>query len=134
MNQVEQHSISLKEKFSANLLRQEDSAYQMTVMYMTYKTIEANPGITVNQLRWLLSTEFLIKEDAIDGTVASLTSKSVYNCVSRWQPPGKKDTVHLRLRSDVPREFQEWMCATVADHPELSVFVPSIFKNKKGEQ
>ncbi len=125
-----QRKVSMKERFSGNLLNQDDPVYKTTVLYMTYKTVAANPGITVNQLRWLLNTEFLIKEEVVDGAVASLTSKSLFGCVSRWQPPGK-GTVHLRVRSDVPPEFQEWLENNLKDHEELNVFEASIFKNKQ---
>jgi len=127
-------TIHAKEKFVFNMLRPEERSGKITTLYIVYKTIEANTGITINQLKWLLDTEYMLQNDVVAAAVAALTSKSLFNCVSRWQPPKtagqpRTDAVHLRIRRD-STEFNTWYEESCTECPELSVFVPPIFSNK----
>lgn len=115
------NNIEAKEKFSFNLLQPESKACSTTILYMVYKTIELNRGISLNKLKWLLSSEFMLQSAPVDGAVASLTSKPLFNCVSRWQPPGNAEHVHLRCRNNA--EFSKWLEKALNEYPELSIFV-----------
>lgn len=129
------NSIQAKEKFAAGLMRQASAEnYTSIVLYIVYKTIEANDNITLNQLRWALGAEYLLKDDVIDGAVASLTSKSIFNCVKRYQPPRAKvrtisgaKPVHLRAIKQDVGEFKTWLAALLITQPELAVFRPQTF-------
>lgn len=125
-----------KEKFAQTLMRQDETGpYTAAVLYMVYRTIEANGNITLNQLRWSLGVEFLLKDETIEGAVASLTSKSLFDCVVRWQSPTKKDDkvrpqtprVHLRARPKPHPEFDKWLVDLMVKQPELAVFTPPPF-------
>jgi len=129
-------SIQAKEKFVFNLLNPESRSGKVTILYMVYKTIESNSSITLNQLKWILDTEYMIPNDAVAGAVAALTSKTLFSCVSRWQPPRapgaqqRSDTIHLRLRKDAPEDFTQWYSDSVTEFPELCIFSPPIFAGK----
>ena len=129
-------SIQAKEKFVFNLLNPDARAGKVTILYIVYKTIESDSSITLNQLKWILDAEYMLPNDAVAGAVAALTSKTLFNCVSRWQPPRgqgsqhRSDTVHLRARKDAPADFTSWYTATLAEFPELQIFVPPIFAAK----
>lgn len=125
-------TLEAKEKFSFNLLHPEDRAFDITVLYMVYRTIEQNQSITLNQLRWMLYHEYMLQNTVVDGAVASLTSKSLFDCVSRWTPPRKNDTIHLRTRKG-SAAFDEWLSRNTAERPELLIFTPPIF-SAKGNQ
>lgn len=125
----ETDTVSLKEKFGSNLGLPNDSPlFNKTVLFMAYKTIEAHPNITLNQLRWLFYTEYMISQNVVDGVVASLTSRTLFNCVTRYTPPGST-TVRLKVRSPcgLRKDFDEWMDRALRDSPEFSVFEPPPF-------
>src|SRR5476651_2466850 len=111
------NDIQAKEKLASSLMRPEDrEQYTSTILYMVFRTIEANDNITLNQLRWTLSAEYLLRDEVIEGAVASLTSKSIFNCVRRYQKPRSKlrsatdsQPVHLRACADKPQEFSSWL-------------------------
>ena len=133
------NSLEAKAKFSANLMQSPDqSAFSTTILYMVYKTIEANDNITLNQLRFVLNAEYMLREETIEAAVASLTSKSLFDCVGRWQPRRSKQTavekqdsgaarVHLRVHKEC-LEFNTWLASTLKSNPELVVFAAPLFK------
>jgi hypothetical protein len=132
------NTIRAKEKFVFNLLNPEDRPGKTTLLYIVFKTIENNTGITLNQLRWILDAEYMIPNDVVSSAVAALTSKSLFNCVSRWQPPKaagqpRNDAVHLRIRKDC-EEFSRWHADALKEFPELNVFVPPVFAVKQNNQ
>lgn len=121
------NTIEAKEKFSFNLLHPESKAFNTTVMFMVYKTIEANSGISFNRLKWLLNSELMLPVQIVEGTVATLTSRNLFNCVSRWQKPGSPEHVHLRPRDNA--DFTRWLDKAVTDYPELEIFNAPILAN-----
>lgn len=129
-------TVQAKEKFAFNLLSPNERAGKVTLLYIVFSTIESNTSITLNQLKWLLDTEYMIPNEVVSGAVASLTSKSLFNCVSRWQPHRNpatpavtKGAVHLRVRRDSP-EFNDWYKGALTSYPELAVFYPPLFASK----
>lgn len=132
-------NIQAKEKFVFNLLNPDSRSGKVTILYIVYKTIESNSSITLNQLKWILDAEYMIPNDAVAGAVAALTSKTLFSCVSRWQPPRaagaqhRSDTIHLRLRKDPPKDFTKWYSDSIAEFPELSIFSPPIFAGKASQ-
>lgn len=118
-------TLEAKEKLSFNLLHPESKAFNITILFIVYKTIDRNKAITLNQLKWLLNSEYMLANTLVEGAVASLTSKSLFNCVSRWQPPRNTDTVHLRPRP--ANEFSKWLEQNLKDYPELAIFNPPEF-------
>lgn len=124
-------SVTLKQQFGV-LMGKRDDSYHIAVMYIVYKTIEVNSQITINRLKALLTTEYLIEESVIDGAIASLMSRSMFDCVSRWRNPGKPvGETQLSITKPPPEEFCKWMTRTTDQYPELSVFIPPVFQYKK---
>ena len=118
-------NICAKEKLSKMLLIQDDRAFGIAVLYIVYKTIESNDNITLNKLRRLLSSDLLLKDSTIDGAVAALSSRSVFNAISKWTKPQAESVVHLRLPKTNSLEFTSWMNHTLGEFPELLSFAPT---------
>ncbi len=118
-------TMEAKERFSFNLLHPENKVFTVTILYIVYKTIERNRGISINQLKWLLNTEYMLNNTVVEGAVTSLTAKTLFNSVSRWQSPQKQETVHLRVKECV--EFSKWLENSEKNHPELLIFTAPDF-------
>lgn len=119
------NTLEAKERFSFNLLHPENKAFTITILYIVYKTIERNRGISINQLKWLLSTEYMLNNTVVEGAVTSLTAKTLFNSVSRWQSPRQHETVHLRIKECT--EFSKWLENSEKNHPELLIFTAPDF-------
>lgn len=132
INGIDMNTLEAKEQFSSNLLHPGERAFNVTVLYIVYKTIEKNRSITLNQLRWILFHEYMLQNSIVDGAVASLTSKTLFNCVSRWSPPRKSDTIHLRTKEEAA--FDNWLKKTTDERPELLIFDAPNFSPAKNNQ
>lgn len=97
-------------------------------LLLTYLTIKQNPGITVNQLRWLLGEEFLFTSSVVDAAVATLTSRALLGSVSKWHVAGS-DVIHLRCKHPDP----EWVINLNTSIPGMASFhAPVLRKKRKG--
>lgn len=124
-------TIALKEKLGANLSGLDREAQFATVLYFSYKTIQANTRMSVRRLKALLCVEYLIKEDLIEGAISALVSRSMFNCVKRWRDPERPvNDMSISVTEPPPSEFEEWMARTEAKYPELRMFVPPLFHHK----
>lgn len=123
--------IALKQKLSFNLSGQDPELQHLTVLYMCYKTIEANKRLTVNQLKALLCVEYLIRDSALEGALSGLVSRSMFACVKRWRDP-KLDlgSMNLSVNEPPPKDFVEWLHRSNTLHPELAVFEPPMYQRK----
>jgi len=123
-------NISAKEQVGIMLLSPGDRAHSVAVLYIVYRTIESNDNITLNKLKKLLAQDLMIKEGAVEGAVATLSSKSLFDSVNRWVKPASQGTtyeiVHLRAHKEIGDEFKSWLAATQEEFPALTSFVPSI--------
>lgn len=97
-------------------------------IFFVWSTIKANPDITLNQLRWLMFKEFILDQPVVDSAVAALTSKSLLNCVSKWQVQGK-DVFHLKVKQSDTQP--PWLIEFLAQHPELNKFEAPVFVKKR---
>lgn len=123
--------LMLKQQFGV-LMGKRDDSYHVAVMYLVYKTIEVNSQITINRLKALLTTEYLIEDGVIEGAITSLMSRSMFDCVSRWRNPGKPvGETQLSITKPPPDEFCKWLSMTTTQYPELLVFIPPVFKYKQ---
>ncbi len=122
------------EAFSRNLQASHTSRiYGVTALYITFKTIEANPNITVNQLKGLLQQEYFIPPTIVAGSIASLRNEAMFNCITRFQRTGSDiNTSHLHARSEVeyPEVFIGWMKEVTTSFPELLSFHPPRYVKK----
>ena len=118
----------LKQQLSFTLSKHNEQAYHRVVVYMVYATIARNKNITLKRLRTLLSSGYLIPEHAIDGVVASLYSKDMFNAINKFTPQGKGvDEMILTLPKSVPIDFGKWLADVKFSNPEVEVFVPPEF-------
>lgn len=127
---MSESSAAFKQTVVRNLSEAGD-AHTVTALYLVYKTIEANPRITVSRLKKLLQQEYFLSDKEIDSSLAGLVSPSLFNAVSRWQNPkrGIEDTV-LSVRSD-NSEFEGWLASTRDSYPELGIIRAPVFQYKK---
>ena len=123
-------SAAMKQTVVRNLNDTGD-AHTVTSLYLVYKTIEANPRITVARLKRLLQQEYFLSDKEIDSSLAGLVSSSLFNAVSRWQNPKRniEDTV-LSVRAN-NEEFDNWLDTTKASYPELSIIRAPVFQYRK---
>lgn len=114
-----------------NMISDEPAVRAKTNLYMTFRVIERNPRITINQLRWLMRNEYAMDADTLDRIVSSFVSPHMLGCVAKWQFPNKKDVSHLTVRPDHEiAEFRAWLAELEVENPELLAFVPTTFKPK----
>lgn len=120
-------SMEAKAKLSFNLQHREAEAFNITLTFIVYKTIEKNYNITLNQLKGLFQQHYMMltKEDLIESVVGSLIAQSLFNCVTRWQRPGNANAIHLRIKEN--SSFDAWMKKVLQDHPELVAFDPPVY-------
>lgn len=123
--------ISMKHKFSCVLASDDLEVRHSAVVYMTYMTIKANEKLTVNSVKALLCSEYLLPETSIDAAIAGLISRSMFACVRRWRASGRPigDT-QVSVTEPPPAEFLEWLRRTEVQLPELKIFNPPIYQYK----
>ena len=114
-----------------NLMSGDDRA-RPTIMFIVYETIKQNEKITLNQLRWLMTAEFLVPENTVDAAVASLASASLFRVISKWWSPDKPEVIWLRARpaSEMDISFLRWIASLYNEFPELMSFKAPIFKKR----
>lgn len=116
-----------KERLSFILMDHSTDNYRKCLLYIVFKTIETNRNITANQLGTALESSLPVKAEDVQQAIKALTSPSLFNCVSRWQPP-KTQAIHLRVKKEF--DFSNWLTDTVKSIPELHAFdVPVILKS-----
>lgn len=118
-------------KIAFNLLSPDKA--QPTILYIVYSTIKANSSITLNQLRWLLHTEFLFPEALIDSAVGTLSSDSLFHIVNKWWAADRPDVIRLSVKATPDEAFNVWLAEFYEAYPELRLFVPPPFKKKPRE-
>jgi hypothetical protein len=120
-----------KEKVGINFSRKGSRDLYVTTSYLVLKTIEYNPNITLNQLEWVLSSEFMLSLEDIRPALVTMCNKNLLGFVSRWNQTGT-DVTHYRLRSEKSNEKLKWEESALTEFPELTVIVPPTFsKNNR---
>lgn len=122
--------LEANERLSGILLDPAGRSFNIVVLYIVYKTIEANDNITLNKLKRVLDSDLMLKDSVVDGAVASLSSRSVYNAVTRWvRPKSAPEITHLHVKKASDQEdadFSKWLVATTEEFPELLLFNPTV--------
>lgn len=127
-------SIDLKQRLGLNLSGCDKDALFATVLYFCYRTIEHNTTLTVKKLKALLCVEYLLSESLVEAAVSVLISRSMFNCVTRYRPPDRPvSDMSISVVKPPPVEFEEWLLRTEARYPELLVFDPPKYQQKKCE-
>jgi hypothetical protein len=115
-------SMDAKAKLGFNLQHKDAEAFNVTLTFIVYKTIERNYNITLNQLKGLFNSHYMMvtSDELIESTVGSLLAKSLFDCVTRWQRPNSTHAIHLRVKENP--SFESWMQKMMNDYPELKSF------------
>ena len=127
--------IGMKSRF-AHMLAVPSELRTDVVRYMTYRTIEENPRITVGRLRMLLA-EYVIDKDTLNSAISSLIARTLFNAVAQVKAPGDNnaDNVKLLTRRNAPTDFRLWLDSFVSANPEVvSVFSPPVFVFKRSDE
>lgn len=124
----------MKQRLGLNLSGCDKDAQFATVLYFCYKTVESNTTLTVKKLKALLCVEYLVSEALIEAAVSALVSRSMFNCVTRYRPPDRPvSDMSISVVKPPPVDFVEWLSRAEAKYPELLVFDPPKYQQKKGE-
>lgn len=122
--------VTLKEKVGLNLARRRERDGYITITYIVLKTIQANPNVTLSQLEWLLSSEFMLDAEAIKPALVVMTNKNLLSFVTRWNPTGT-NVIHYVIKTDKKDEVEVWLSDAVKEFPELSLLAPPILSKKR---
>lgn len=86
-----------------------------------YHTVKRNPGITENQLAYLVASTYEVSEDQVKTAIRNLTLATnpfgfVPNCVQYFTVPKHKTTKqerirHLRVRKEYLQQMEEFFAA-----------------------
>lgn len=131
-SQVKQKTASSIETLSRNLQAAHNSrVYNVTALYIVFKTIENNPNITTNQIKHLLQQEYFIAPSVVEGALGSLSATTMFGCVTRFKKPEEPlEKTHFHIRTgDYPEVFQDWLNDVNSEFPELLNFhAPKLVK------
>lgn len=122
-------SAELKHRFACALSNKGDDRIN-TVRYMVYRTIMANPRISVARLKKLLE-EYLIDETTFCAAVASLAGRTLFNAVARTKAEdGATEDIRLTVKKTLPQDFADWLAEVERSRPDLVVFDPPVYVYK----
>ena len=98
-------SLKIREQLALILMSDSDEAKRL-ILFLVYKTIARNKGITVNQLTHLLHKTYAIKRDSVSAAINALSSSELFNCISTWTET-KNKVVHLQAKET--DTMAEWL-------------------------
>ena len=120
--------VSMLEKLSFNLSGDPNSReFNCTLRWIIYKIVEANKGITYVNLKKILRGEYGIDKRVMDTAISSLTSATLFNCITKWRNPklidvGEEVGIHLFVNETESETFTSWKAQIGQDFPELGEF------------
>lgn len=118
--------VKVKERL-ALLLMSETEDSQKFLLYLVYSTIQKNQGITVNQICTLLNKNFLIRRARIEGAIAALSNRQVFDSITTFHK--KQNVVHLRCKESP--HLTEWLSEFCSKVPEACAFDAPLYDNGK---
>lgn len=95
------------------LLMSESEESQILILCLVYRTINTNPGITVNQICTLMYNKFFVSRNRIEGAIASLTNVQSFDCISTYEE--KAGVIHLRCKNSKFDQFMSNFCVKVPE-------------------
>jgi hypothetical protein len=93
-------------------------------LYMVYRTIELNPNITLNQLKFLLSKNCVFSQGKTAVLVKTLLESG---CLGTFVRLAQKDKVHLNVKNVQADSLRQWCSIMASQNPTL--YVP-VYKRK----
>lgn len=103
-------SVSNLEK-KAFVLFRDDCAedFKRFVIYLVFKSIENNEGISRSRLEQILLTEYSLDSEVVNAALGALTSSEIFDSVSAYQVQKlKKQPIMLRLKRDL-NKLNAWL-------------------------
>lgn len=128
--------LALLERLIFNLSRDPESReFNCTLRWIIYEIVKANKGITYVQLKKILRGEYGIDKKLMDTAISSLTSTSLFNCLSKWRNPRMRDVgaeigIHLSVREVESETFTLWKSQITAEFPELLQFRSPVLSSR----
>lgn len=109
-----------KEKL-ALLLMSDDDESKRVLLFIVYRTIQKNAGITINQLSALLHRNYAISPEQTKLAVDQLSSEGLFNSISTWQEKiGKREIKHLRCKDTLCMD--DWLNSYTQRVPETKFY------------
>lgn len=94
--------------------------FRRLLMYVVYKTIANDPGITLSKLQWMLSEDFAFSENDVETAVSAISNKRIFNAVSKYHLKRSGRTIiHLRLRKNCQELINAWISGIENSYPEF---------------
>lgn len=113
-------SLTNKMRLSYILMGDTDSDdFKTVALYLTYRTIEQKPNVTMIQLASYLQ-HFGLKADVVEKSVAMLAGIHTVGegCISVWKRP-KSGIQHVNLSKKTSSNFADWLAAAREAIPAL---------------
>lgn len=111
------------------LLADKDSEhYRNLLLFIVYKSIEANRNISVNQLYNLLRRSYRFTVSQVDSVIACLSNSDIIGGVTLYYRNDDINKAHLNLcQSD---RFNQWLSRTLSSIPCLVEFSAPVYTKK----
>ena len=116
-------SVSELEKKAFVLFRDECTEdFKRLVIYLVFKSIENNAGITRNKLYQTLLTEYSFDTETVNAALGALTSKEIFDSVSAYKVEKiKTQPIMLRLKRDLVK-LRAWLNTVKITNPTVLEF------------
>ena len=116
-------SVSELEKKAFVLFRDECTEdFKRLVIYLVFKSIENNAGITRNKLYQTLLTEYSFDTETVNAALCALTSKEIFDSVSAYKVEKiKTQPIMLRLKRDLVK-LRAWLNTVKITNPTVLEF------------
>lgn len=85
--------------------------FKRLALYLTFKSIEVNPGITLSRITWELGRQYQFEPLDVSSAVGALSGPEVFGAVSVFRKvnhEGLEDTF-LRIKRDNTQLVSQWI-------------------------
>ena len=119
--------LRIRERLALLLMSNDDDAKRL-VIFLIYKTIAKNNGITINQLTKLMRQKYALDKRKVDAALVPLTGDQILDAVTTWEEKDNK-IVHLRTKeTDIIKDWLANFCQRV---PEICDYEAPLFVNTR---
>ena len=84
------YDLKIREKLALLLMSSDDDAKRL-IIFLVYKAIAKNSGITINQLSKLMRLKYSLDKRKIDSALITLTGNQILDAVTTWEEKGNKN-------------------------------------------
>lgn len=109
------YDLKIREKLALLLMSSDDDAKRL-IIFLVYKAIAKNSGITINQLSKLMRLKYSLDKRKIDSALITLTGNQILDAVTTWE---EKETKIVHLRAKDTDTIKKWLDAFCERVPEI---------------